>query len=321
MSALQLILLVGTFIVSTVLFKIFISIFFNRGKYEKRLEKYVEFSKQNELEDLAELNEEPVTFVRRVAKQIESIFNLTKNEKLLIQSGIQLTQGELFIARILVAIIGMTVGYLYGLHLLVYLLCGWIGFYLPILYVKRKRKKRLNIASKQLGEALGTMANSLRAGFSFMQAMDLVAREIGEPLGTEFLKALSEINYGVMVEDAFENLLDRLPDKELEIVLNTLIVQRRTGGNLAFLLETMQETIFDRTRVKEEVNALTAQGKLSSVIITLLPIALAVYINAVNPEYFHMLFSHPVGWLMVISGSIGIVLGWIFINKIVQIEV
>jgi tight adherence protein B len=83
----------------------------------------------------------------------------------------------------------------------------------------------------------------------------------------------------------------------------------------------MQETIFDRSRVKDEVKTLTAQGKMSAIIITILPLALALYIKLVNPEYFQLLFSHPLGWAMVIIGSISIVLGWFFINKIVQIEV
>jgi tight adherence protein B len=221
----------------------------------------------------------------------------------------------------MVAVIIFMVGNLYNLHVLVCILLGAIGFYLPILYIKNKRKQRLNSSSIQLGEALGTMANALRAGFSFLQAFKMVAEEVDEPLGIEFKKALQDINYGISMEDAFENLLERLPDKELEIVLNTLIIQRASGGNLALLLETMQETIISRSRVKDEVHTLTAQGKMSALVITVLPIALAIYIRLVNPEYYQMLFSHPLGWVMVIVGSISILLGWLFIRKIIHIEV
>ncbi|WP_249869042.1 type II secretion system F family protein [Oceanobacillus saliphilus] len=319
MTSTQLYLLIGTFILITIIFKLLITSIINKGKYEKRLKKYVVITPVQKKDEKREKQKSPL--LTNVSKAIESAFHLKKHQQVLIQSGVELTVGELFIGRLVVALLLITIGYFYGLHVVWLILIGIIGYQLPLFYIRNKRKVRLAKCSEQLGEALGTMANALRAGFSFMQAMQMVAKEIEAPLGPEFLKALQEINYGVSVEDAFERLLERLPDKELEIVLNTLIIQRSSGGNLAFLLETMQETIIDRSRVKGEVKSLTAQGKMSSVIITLLPIALAFYVQLVNPEYFQMLFSHPLGWAMVIFGSINIILGWLFIRKIVQIEV
>jgi tight adherence protein B len=311
-----------TFIITTVLFKFVLSQIFEKKKYEKRLTKYVDFTELRYSEKKEETQPKlENSSLKNMSKGIERVFNLSKYEQPLIQSGVKMSQGELFIGRVFLACISIFVGYILDFHFIVTIICGVIGFSLPIMYVMRKRKKRLKMASNQLGEALGTMANSLRAGFSFMQTLNLVAKEVGDPLGPEFLKALQEINYGITVEEAFQNLLDRLPDKELEIVLNTLIIQRSTGGNLAVLLETMQETIFDRCRVQDEVKTLTAQGKMSAVIITILPIALAIYIKLVNPDYFQLLFSHPLGWVMVVIGSISIIMGWFFINKIVQIEV
>ncbi|MEH7346305.1 type II secretion system F family protein [Bacillus sp. JJ1532] len=317
-----LLLIFVAFIFCTVFFKLILSLIFEKGKYEKRLIKYignlnVSGKEKKQVGKQGRNN----SVIKLMAKGIETAINLSKHEHLLLQSGVKLSQGELFIGRIVTALLCMSIGFLYEIHFLFIIAAGGMGFYLPIWYVKRKRKKRLQKCSEQLGLALGTMANSLRAGFSFMQAMKMVAKEIEDPLGPEFLKALQDINYGITVEEAFDSLLKRLPDKELEIVLNTLIIQRSSGGNLAFLLETMQETIIDRSRVKDEVKALTAQGRMSSVIITLLPIALAFYIKVVNPEYFQMLFSHPLGWAMVIIGSMNILLGWIFIKKIVHIEV
>ncbi|SDQ07923.1 type II secretion system F family protein [Virgibacillus salinus] len=311
--------IIVAFVIITIFSKIILSIIIEKGKYEKRLRKYVFFENIKKEKDVSQ--KEKKFFIRKAGKSLEAFINLSKNEKLLTQSGVKLSLGELLIGRIIVGVLLVMIGYMYNLHFLLLIVCGAVGFYVPIMYVKKKRKKRLNACSNQLGEALGTMANALRAGFSFMQAMKMVAEEIDDPLGPEFLKAIQDINYGVSVEDAFASLLERLPDKELEIVLNTLLIQRSSGGNLAFLLETMQETIIDRSRVKDEVNTLTAQGKMSSVIITLLPVALAFYLKLVNPEYFQMLFSHPLGWTMVIVGCINIVLGWFFIKKIVHIEV
>ncbi|MCZ8537269.1 type II secretion system F family protein [Paenisporosarcina quisquiliarum] len=311
-------LLIGSFLLTTALFKMVVTDIANKGNYEKRLKKYVVYEeKVQEKKDLPGKNSR----LKKVSNGIEKLINLTKHQQLLIQSGVKLSLGELFLSRVMFTVICMSVGQVYNMHLILILLLGIIGFQVPILYVKKKRTKRLQFASAQLGEALGTMANALRAGFSFMQAMDLVANEIGEPLGPEFLKALQEINFGLPVDVAFMNLIERLPDKELEIVLNTLIIQRSTGGNLAYLFETMQETIFDRSRIRNEVKTLTAQGKLSAIIITILPIALAIYIKLVNPKYIQLLFSHPLGWVMVIYGFISLVVGWVVINKIVHFEV
>ncbi|MFC6038753.1 type II secretion system F family protein [Paenisporosarcina macmurdoensis] len=315
-------LLLLTFFTTTVIFKFALSQLFEKTKYEKRLTKYIDI---NDYRRSKKDKEAPQylenSSLKIISKGIESVVNLSKHEQLLTQSGVRRSLIELFIGRVMLFIICLLIGYFLEVHVIFTIMGGIIGFHLPIIYVKKKRKKRLQMASNQLGEALGTMANSLRAGFSFMQTLNMVAKEVEEPLGPEFLKALQEINYGITVEEAFHNLLERLPDKELEIVLNTLIIQRATGGNLAVLLETMQETIFDRSRVKDEVKTLTAQGKMSAMIITILPLALALYLKFVNPEYFQLLFTHPLGWAMVIMGSISIMLGWFFISKIVQIEV
>ncbi|WP_432357106.1 type II secretion system F family protein [Sporosarcina sp. UB5] len=307
------------FIFGTLLFRLFILVVIEKRKYEKRLKNYIEWDAVKKSERRVEGNRKSP--IKSLAKAIEAALNLSKNEQLLAQSGVKLSLGELFIGRVIIVILILLLGNFYEMHFLIVAILGVIGFYLPIAYVKRRRKKRLLLVSYQLGEALGTIANAMRAGFSFMQALKMMAEEIDDPLGPEFLKTIQEINYGVSYEDAFRNLQERLPEKELEIVLNTLIVQRKTGGNMALLLETMQNVIFDRARIKGEIRTLTAQGRFSSIIITILPIALAAYIRLVNPEYFQTLFSHPVGWAMVIYGAFSIIVGWLFIKKIVHIEV
>ncbi|MEH7225126.1 type II secretion system F family protein [Bacillus sp. JJ1566] len=313
----SLLIALSAFLVVTFFTGIIFTIIFEKGKYEKRINKYLPIKKAEE----PKKKKREGVFVKKTSERIEQAIHFSKYETVLKQSGLKMSQAELFISRLIVACIGVGIGYFYELHFILLILCGMIGFYLPILYIKRKRKLRLRKCSEQLGGALGTMANALRAGFSFMQAMKMVAEEIEDPLGPEFLNTLKEINYGVKIEDAFDHLLKRLPDSELEMVLNTLLIQRSSGGNLAYLLETMQETIIDRSRVQDEVKTLTAQGKMSSVIITLLPPALALYLTLVNPEYFNMLFSHPLGWAMLVVGGFNMVLGWFFIKKIVHIEV
>lgn len=315
-------LALSTFFAVTILFKLVFSMIVTKLLYRKRLKRYVgQVGMTNEKKVAIPARKEKQSSLKAAAKVIEGLLSLKKHENLLMQSGVKLSQGELLIGRFMVAFICFSIFYLYDLHIIYTVVFGIAGFQLPVMYAKQKRKIRLQRCSEQLGNALGTMANALRAGFSFMQAMKMVAEEIEDPLGPEFLKALEEIKYGIPMETAFESLAERLPDKELAIVLNTILIQRTSGGNLAYLMETMQETIIDRARVRDEVKTLTAQGRMSSVIITLLPIALALYIKFVNPEYFQMLFSHPLGWVMVVAGCMSIILGWFFIKKIVHIEV
>lgn len=318
MSTSLIVLLLAVFVIFTTVTGIVLSHLTGKRKYEKRLQKYVFFE---EMKKVKVVRNERKPVLTRIGGRLEAFLKLSKHRLPLIQAGVRLSAGEFFISRIVMAILVVMAGSLYNIHFLLFIPLGAAGFFLPVLYIKRKRKKRLQACSMQLGEALGTMANAMRAGFSFMQAMKMVAEEIDDPLGPEFSKAIQDINYGVSVEEAFAELLKRLPDKELEIVLNTLLIQRSSGGNLAFLLETMQETIIDRSRVKDEVNTLTAQGKMSSVIITLLPVGLFFYLKLVNPDYLQMLFSHPFGWAMVGIGCLNIVLGWMFIKKIIHIEV
>lgn len=154
-----------------------------------------------------------------------------------------------------------------------------------------------------------------------MQAMQLVGKEVPDPLGPEFDRVVRQAGLGVPLEDVFEELAERLPNKELEVVIQAILAQRRSGGNLAELLETMEDTIRGRVRILEELNTLTAQGRMSSWIITLLPVGLGLYLSIVNREYFAPMLEHPLGWTMLFIASVSIIIGWAFIQKIIRIEV
>jgi tight adherence protein B len=188
-------------------------------------------------------------------------------------------------------------------------------------FVKRRRNKRLNQLTYQLIEVLGMMGNSMRAGFSFMQAMQLVGKEIPDPLGPEFDRCVRQARLGIPLEAVFAELIDRLPNKELDVVLSAILTQRSSGGNMAELLETMEETIRGRIRVLEELRTLTAQWRMSSWIITLLPVGLAFYLAIVNHDYFSPMLNHPLGLTMLFIGAFLILIGWVLIQKIINIEV
>lgn len=213
------------------------------------------------------------------------------------------------------------ISYLIGFPWYLSFITTIIGFFVPKYFINRIRNKRLNLLSSQLIEALGMMANSMRAGFSFMQAMQLVGKEVPDPLGPEFDRVMRQTGLGIPLEDVFEELVDRLPNNELEVVVQAILAQRKSGGNLAELLETMEETIRGRVRILEELKTLTAQGRMSSWIITLLPIGLGLYLALVSKDYFTPMLKHPLGWALLIVAGAGNILGWILIRKIIKIEV
>ncbi|TSI02279.1 type II secretion system F family protein [Lysinibacillus sp. BW-2-10] len=254
----------------------------------------------------------------------ENFKNLPINKKLkkqIQEAGLLLKPEDFYVVRIATSLCPFLITLLLGYHFIISIMAILIGFWIPVIYLNYRRKKRLIRCVNQLAEALGIMANSLRAGFSFMQAMQLIGKEMPDPLGPEFERTVQDVSYGVPLEKAFENLVDRLPDKTLEMVLSALLIQRKSGGNLAELLETMQETVQGRVRIKEEIKTLTAEGRISGVIITLLPIALGFYFYLVNPDYFTILLEEPLGWLLLGFGSFFLLVGWLVIRMIIRIEV
>lgn len=312
----------AVFITFVFLFQVFFSFISRKRNFKKRLEDFVFINEEKtDKKKDKKVVEKNYTFIKKIGSQLDGAMNSSKWEKKLIQANSRLSKGEFLFFRIICAIAFIALGFILGFHPLLLIPVGVGGFWYPVFDLKRKIEKRLNRCSFQLAEALGTMANSMRAGFSFMQAMKLISKEYPDPLGPEFEKTLQDIQFGVSVEDAFMRMLERLPDKELEMAVKAMLVQRASGGNLSVLLEIIQETISGRIQIKQEVKTLTAQGKLSSWIITGLPVALALYLKMMNPEYFNSLFTHPIGYLMVTMACLGIVIGWLMIRKIIRIEV
>ena len=191
---------------------------------------------------------------------------------------------------------------------------------IPPLLVKQAKAKRMVKFNNQLGEALTIMANSLRAGFSFMQAVDNMSKEMPPPLSTEFARLLKEMNLGNTTEEALDNLLSRVDSEDLDMVVTAVKIQRQVGGNLAEVLERIAATIKQRIKLKGEVKTLTAQSRISGLIIGLLPVFIIAVVSLLNPEYITTLFTHPFGMLMIGWAVISEIIGFIVIRKIVAIE-
>ena len=195
-----------------------------------------------------------------------------------------------------------------------------LGAFLPSLFVYRQKLKRAEMLSEEIGESLTGMSNSLRAGYSFQQAMDLIARETQGPLGKEYRRTLREINLGVTTDQALQNLVKRVNNEDMELMISTVLIQRSIGGNLAEIFDKIAETIRQRIRMKGEIRVLTAQGRFSSWVLGAMPIVLLVVISMMNPEYIKMFFETPLGWGLLAYAAISEVIGFILIKKVTDIE-
>ncbi|MEW6661239.1 MAG: type II secretion system F family protein [Bacillota bacterium] len=189
------------------------------------------------------------------------------------------------------------------------------------LFLKREQRKRSMAFDRQLAESLGTMANSLRAGFSFLQSMEMIGQESRPPLAAEFHKTLKEIKLGVTTEEALQHLCQRVTSQDLDLIITALLIQRQVGGNLAEVLDRISHTIKERNRIRGEIRTLTAQGKISGFVIGSLPFGLGLFLMTVNPEYIGALFRHPVGYVLVGMGLAAQAVGVVMIRKIVNIQV
>ena len=191
----------------------------------------------------------------------------------------------------------------------------------PTMALRMSLRKRTEKMREQLPDVLTIMASSLRAGHSFMQALDTTAREIAQPAATEFQRVVSEIRLGRPTDDALEALAIRVGSADFRWAVLAVNIQREVGGNLAEILDNVADTLRERAMMRRQIQVLTAEGRLSAWVLTGLPIAIGVYMYAVNPDYIGLLFTTKLGLFMLGTAVILLVLGIFWMRKIVDIDV
>jgi tight adherence protein B len=198
-----------------------------------------------------------------------------------------------------------------------------IGFFLPRFYVKRQQRIRLIKFNDQLSDMLNLMVNGLRAGYSTMQALEAVSRELPTPISDEFRRVVQEMQIGISMEAALENLLRRIPSDDLDFVVTAINVQREVGGNLSEILDTISFTIRERVRIKGEIRVMTANVRTSGAVLSMIPVFLSLALWFVSPEYIGSFFARgPLcGWLAVGIIVSMIASGYFVMMKIADIEV
>ncbi len=205
---------------------------------------------------------------------------------------------------------------------------GLIGFLLPRFWLNRRKNGRLNAFNKQLPDTITLIANALRAGSSFLQAIELVVRESRPPISTEFGRVIREVNLGLSFDVALENMVRRVRSDDLELMATAISIQHTVGGNLAEILDSIAFTIRERVRIKGEIRTLTAQQRMSGYVVGFLPIALAGFLFIAAPGFMEPMFDArvalmglPLGTIILLLGGFSMFMGFMFIRKIVDIEV
>ncbi|MES0361303.1 MAG: type II secretion system F family protein [Anaerolineales bacterium] len=228
----------------------------------------------------------------------------------------------------LMVILGFGVGfvawYFGGQNILVGLIGVGVGMLIPRFYVRQQQAKRLIRFSEQLPDMLNLMVNGLRAGFSVMQAMEAVSNELPPPISDEFKRVIQEIQIGLNIDRALDNLYRRIPSEDLDLTITAMNVQREVGGNLAEILDTISYTIRERVRIKGEIRVLTSQVVYSSRFLSSMPILIAVALWFMNRPYMMLFFapdSRMIGIPVLIFGGLMIISGYMVMGKIAAIEV
>ncbi len=239
------------------------------------------------------------------------------------RADLKLRTSEYFLIQIgTTALLGLIAAVRFGFTSIIQIaIAAIVGYLLPGIYVKYRVGQRLKAFNGQLGDTLSLLSNAIKAGYSFAQAIDTVAKNAVPPISDEFGRAVREMNLGGSPDEALQNITKRIASPDFDLVATAYSIHRTVGGNLAEILDNIAYTIRERVRIKGEIATLTAQARASGTLITFLPIVLAAFMYFVTPTYFRPMFTNFVGWALIVAGAFMIFVGNLIIRRVVAIEV
>ncbi len=246
---------------------------------------------------------------------------LSSIERLLQQTNSSMPLGVFLLLSGVTAAIGLLVAAVNNFSMLAMLACILGGGCLPFLYLRRQRTRRFQDFHRQLPDGLDLVARALRAGHAFTVGMKMVGDEFPDPIGPEFNRAVEEISFGIDVGEALQNLSVRVECIDLKFFVTSLIVQRETGGNLAEILESISRLIRQRFELLGRVKALSAEGRLSCLILFAMPFVVGGVLWYLNSSYMELLFTDPLGEKMLIGGLVMMTIGAFIMKRMVAIKV
>ncbi|TAK27608.1 MAG: secretion system protein [Chloroflexota bacterium] len=239
----------------------------------------------------------------------------------LARANLPLRVGEYLLIRWLSALLLLAAGTLVTGNILIGLAAAVVGYLVPKLYVNRAEQKRLREFNDQLVDGITLVSNSLKSGYSFLQGMEAVTKDMTPPIAQEFGIALQEMYVGARAEEALTNLTKRVRSDDLDLLATSMIIQRTVGGNLSEILDNIAYTIRERLRIQRDLRTLTAQERMSGWVIGAMPVVLIGLISVLNRQYVGMLFSTTAGNIMLGAAVVLELIGFWMIKRIVAIEV
>lgn len=196
-----------------------------------------------------------------------------------------------------------------------------IAIAIPFGVLKSLQARRRVAFNEQIIDAMMLIASSLRSGFSFLRAMQMVSQEMPPPISQEFERVINEVNVGRSMEDSLRSVVARVKSYDFDLAVTAVLIQHQVGGNLADVLESIAATIRERLTIIGEMNALTAEGKISGLLLTLLPIGLGFIIAAINPEYLQILIQEKLGQIMIVGAIVMQIVGYAIIKKMLVLDI
>lgn len=258
--------------------------------------------------------------IRKDRKKKEARGVLVKLENLITAAGLLIWPSEFLILWGLSAFVPALLFFSLSRSITVSLGTLISGLILPPFILFRKKTKRTELFEKQLVEAVGIIANSLKSGLTFQQAMVSISQDMPDPISKEFARIVREINLGNSVEKALTNAAERLGSNNFMMIVSAILIQRQIGGNLSDILTNIAGTIKERFRIKNEIRVLTTTGRTSGKVIGLLPIFILLFFMIANPSYVEGFFHTTIGILMLSTGAVLEIIGFLVIRRIVSIK-
>ncbi len=301
-----------------------ISIFSPRTVLEEQLEPFEEaFRKSHSLKVQKKAREKRAfdKAINLTSSFVEKKSFASELQSILDQAGIPLRHSEFVFFHLSGTILVGLLGYFLTWNFLLATAFVLIGTVFPLFLVHIFRNRRKALFHVQLPDTLSLTAGALKAGYSFTQAIDMVSKETKPPISTDFKKVLTEARLGLPIEEALESMAERVDSVNFDWTVMAVKIQKEVGGNLAEILEILASTVRERDRVERQIDVLTAEGKLSAIILFCLPFILGLIIFILNPSYVQTLFAHIFGIAMITVSLILMIVGGIWLKKIIAIEV
>jgi tight adherence protein B len=276
---------------------------------------------EDALEHVSLVREKYLRKLSPTARYFEALPALESLRSLIEQAGKDFLAYHVLLGAVTLGIAGGVIaGLMFGWGLEA-LIASVVGLALPFLWLQRLRTTRMAKFEEQLSDALSVVARSLQAGLPFSEAMSIVGREMAPPVSTEFLTVFNEINYGGSVRSALLGLLERMPTVAVMAMVSAILIQRETGGNLAEVLDRMADLVRQRFRFQRSVKTLTAEGKMTAWVVSLMPFGLGAALYVLDPNWIKSLTESALGQQMVGVAFIFLILGILWIRKMVRIDV